>query len=86
MPEYFEVPTNPDGPNNFPDRQFMRNPMYRHKDPIQSIIKSGDYGNGIPIFMRNPLARPGGNEFSNTYQKMTQGNKIIMPEVDPWYE
>ncbi len=51
VPEYFEIPNDPDNPSSYPDRQFMRNPMYRHKDPIQSIIKSGDYGNGIPTLL-----------------------------------
>ncbi len=85
--EYFVPAKDPDNPYA-PFAQFFRNPYFREKDPVKAMLKQGDLGNGVPLFMRNPLARPekgskyGGN---NTAQEIV--NSPFNPgNIDPWYE
>ncbi len=81
---YWRAPRDPNNP--YSTRfQYVRNPFFREKDPVKSMINNGTDGSGRPIFMKNPLARPSGFGYSNTAQGLI--NSPWNPgNIDPWYE
>jgi hypothetical protein len=64
-------------------RIIVRNPYYRNVDPMKRIMKGGDPNSRTLIF--NPFSPPNSIEYKNTYDKITKGRRLVMPEVDPYF-
>ena len=63
-------------------KMVVRNPYYKNIDPLKRLMKGKDPNSRTLIF--NPFLPPESTEYRNTYEKMTQGGGIIMPNVDPY--
>ena len=62
-------------------KMVVRNPYYKNIDPLKRLMKGQDPNSRTLIF--NPFLPPESTEYRNTYEKMTQGGKIVMPNIDP---
>ncbi|MBO7127466.1 RHS repeat protein [bacterium] len=60
----------------------VHNPYYKNIDPLKRLMKGKDPNSRTLIF--NPFLPPESTEYRNTYEKITQGGGIIMPNVDPY--
>ncbi len=63
-------------------KMVVRNPYYKNIDPLKRLMKGQDPNSRTLIF--NPFLPPESTEYRNTYEKITQGGKIVMPNVDPY--
>ena len=63
-------------------KMVVRNPYYKNIDPLKRLMKGQDPNSRTLIF--NPFLPPESTEYRNTYEKMTQGGKIVMPNIDPY--
>ena len=63
-------------------KMVVRNPYYKNIDPLKRLMKEKDPNSRTLIF--NPFLPPESTEYKNTYEKITQGGKIVMPNVDPY--
>lgn len=67
---------------NSKTKMVVRNPYYKNIDPLKRLMKGQDPNSRTLIF--NPFLPPESTEYRNTYEKITQGGKIVMPNVDPY--
>ena len=63
-------------------KMVVRNPYYKNIDPLKRLMKGQDPNSRTLIF--NPFLPPESTEYRNTYERITQGGKIVMPNVDPY--
>ena len=63
-------------------KMVVRNPYYKNIDPLKRLMKGQDPNSRTLIF--NPFLPPESTEYRNTYEKITQGGKIVMPNIDPY--
>jgi len=60
----------------------VHNPYYKNIDPLKRLMKGKNPNSRTLIF--NPFLPPESTEYRNTYEKITQGGGIVMPNVDPY--
>ena len=65
---------------------FYRNPYYRGKDPIKSILTNGTDGAGRPIIMRNPMSAPAAYIPWNSTAERWMQSPYNRGDIDPYFE
>ena len=80
-PVFIDTSTGPNGAI-----MIYKNPYYKNKDPLKTILFNGDNGSGRPMIYRNPFTPGAEYGYDSTTYERWQQSGFVQPNVDPYFE